>query len=50
MPTTDTTCATTDATSPDSLLLKTEPAYAARDRAGALPANAQTPPHAAWAC
>lgn len=33
MPTTDTTCATTDATSPDSLLLKTEPAYAARDRA-----------------
>jgi hypothetical protein len=33
MSTTGTTCAATDATSPDSLLLKTEPAYAARDRA-----------------
>jgi hypothetical protein len=33
VPTIDATCTTTDATSPDSLLLKTEPAYAARDRA-----------------
>lgn len=33
MPAADTTCATTAATSPDSLRLKSEPAYAARDRA-----------------
>jgi hypothetical protein len=32
MPAIDATCTTTDATSPDSLLLKTEPAHAARDR------------------